>query len=287
MSSGGGLVKIVGIEKEDLRDFIEIDVDPKAWERFKSQRNAALLGCDFVTTYQDQYVWEVGKDFAMADFEGMTLYMAGQFTPKDPVYRNIILTGRTFLQEIDDARGVANQVLVKIDNRSHGEKVMSAVEKISFPVDIHVEPAQEAKDQAIKDLNDVLDYATYVIIFSSLVIFICIANTISMTTYDRAQEIGVLRSIGFERGRVLKLILMESAMLGLIGGVVGCIAAFLLLHFGNQSFAAMGVTIPLKLEPQLLGMGIAASLAVGLIGGILPAFRASRLKIVESLRKAD
>jgi len=164
---------------------------------------------------------------------------------------------------------------------------MREIEELSFPVDVHVEPAQEAKDQAIKDFNDVLTYASYVILFASLVILICIANTISMSTYDRAQEIGVLRSLGFERSRILKLILMESGMIGLIGGVMGCIAAYLILHFGNQSFAAMGVTVPLKLRPELLGVGIGASLLVGLIGGIMPAIKASRMKIVESLRKAD
>jgi len=282
----------VGIDKDSLREFIEIEVDPKAWELFKTKRNAALLGCDFVNnyrddTYKDRYSWKVGEDFVMADFQGMSLYMAGVFTPRDPAYRNIILTDRIFLQEIDDLRGVANQVLIRIDNRLEAENVMREIEELSFPVDVHVEPAQEAKDQAIKDFNDVLTYASYVILFASLVILICIANTISMSTYDRAQEIGVLRSLGFERSRILKLILMESGMIGLIGGVMGCIAAYLILHFGNQSFAAMGVTVPLKLRPELLGVGIGASLLVGLIGGIMPAIKASRMKIVESLRKAD
>lgn len=262
-------------------------MEPEAWERYRSKRNAALLGCDFVTTFKDKYVWEVGKEFVMADFEGMSLYMAGVFTPKDPAYRNVILTGRIFLQEVENRRGVANQVFVWLDNRLNAQTAMAGIEAVDFPVKIHVEPAKEAQDQALDDMNDMLRYASWVILFTSLVILVCIANTISMSTYDRAQEIGILRSLGFERSRILRLILAESAALGLIGGAVGCGTAYLMLTFGNQQFAIRGMTIPLQLRPELLSVGIVMSIFVGVAGGILPAVRASRIKIVESLRKAE
>jgi putative ABC transport system permease protein len=240
-----------------------------------------------VTTYKDKYIWEVGEDFVLADFKDLSLYMAGAFTPKDPAYRNVILTGRTFLQEAEDRRGIANQIFVKLADRSFAGQVKSEIEKMDFPIKIHVESAQEAMDQAMDDLNDMLVYATYVILFTSLVILVCIANTISMSTFDRTQEIGVLRALGFERPRVLKLVLFESAALGLIGGGLGCLAAFFMLAVDNQDVAVRGYTIPLQLRPELMAAGIGASLVVGLIGGLLPAYRASRLKIVDSLRKAE
>lgn len=263
------------------------DVEPEAWERFMSKRNAALLGCDFVTTFKDTYIWEVGKDFVMADFHDLSLYMAGVFTPKDPSYRNVILTDKTFLQEVDDKRGIANQIFVMLENREHAGSVIDGIKKLSFPVKIHVEPLQEALDQAIDDLNDMLLYASYVILFTSFVILLCIANTISMSTQDRAQEIGVLRSLGFERYRILGLILAESITLGLFGGAIGCLGAYLMLTLGNQNFSMRGFTVPLEMRPILLFVGIGASLVVGFIGGLLPAIRASRVPIVISLRKAD
>jgi len=262
-------------------------VSPETWKKFVSKRNAALLGCDFVTAFRDKYVWEEGKEFVMADFEGMSLYMAGVFTPKDPSYRNVILTGRVFLQEVEDRRGVANQVFIEIDNRQNAGKTMSAIEAMDFPVKIHVEPAKEAMDQAMDDLNDMLGYASWVILFTGLVILVCIANTISMSTYDRLQEIGILRSIGFERSRVFRIILTESTMLGLMGGAVGCLAAYLLLSLGNQQFCMRGITIPLRMRHELFAVGLGMSVVVGLAGGILPAFKASRATIVASLRKAE
>jgi putative ABC transport system permease protein len=229
----------------------------------------------------------VGKEFVMADFDDLSLYMAGVFKPKDPAYKNVILTGRVFLQEVEDRRGMANQIFVKLKDRKLADQSESAIEAIDFPVEIHVEAGQEALDQAMDDMNDMLRYASYVILFTSLVILICIANTISMSTYDRSQEIGVLRSLGFERSRVLKIILFESAALGVIGGALGCVVAYLVLTFGNQSFSMRGFTIPLEMRPELLVLGLGASLVVGIVGGILPSIRASRLKIVESLRKAE
>ncbi|MBU0756236.1 MAG: ABC transporter permease [Planctomycetes bacterium] len=240
-----------------------------------------------MTTYKDKYIWEAGKDFVMADFHNLSLYMAGVFTPKDPAYRNVILTGRTFLQEVEDRRGIANQIFVKLDDRTFADAAKTQIEGLNFPVKIHVESAQEAMDQAMDDLNDMLRYAAYVILFASLVILICIANTISMSTFDRTQEFGILRALGFERPRVMKLVLLESVFLGLMGGALGCVAAFLMLSLGHQDLAVRGFTIPLKLRPELLGAGIGVSLLVGLLGGLLPAIRASRMRIVESLRKAD
>lgn len=223
----------------------------------------------------------------MADFQDLSLHMAGVFTPKDPTYRNVILTDKTFLQEVDGKRGIANQIFVKLDNRLNADAAMAGIEAIDFPVKIHVEPAQEALDQAIDDLNDMLRYASYVILFTSFVILICIANTISMSTQDRAQEIGILRSMGFERYRILGLILAESITLGLIGGTLGCLSAYLMLTLGNQQFSMRGFTVPLQIRPVLLLVGIVSSLLVGFAGGLLPAIRASRVPIVVSLRKAD
>jgi len=223
----------------------------------------------------------------MADFDDLSLFMAGVFTPREPAYRNIIITDRVFLQEADGKRGVANQIFVSIDDRENTEAVLSAIAAIDFPVNVHAEPLRVALDHAIDDLNDMLRYAGYVIAFASLVILLCIANTISMSTHDRTQEIGVLRSLGFERSRIMKLVLSESIALSFLGGALGCITVFLILSFSGQTIAVRGFTVPLFMSPSILAIGIAASFAVGLAGGFLPALRASRIDIVKSLRNVD
>jgi len=266
---------------------IEFDLEPGVWEKFCSKRNGALLGIDIVTKYSDQYVWKEDGEFAMADFEGLSLFMAGTFTPRDPAYRNVILADRVFLQDVDGSRGVSHQIFVKIEDRDGAEGICTAIDNLDFPIKTHTEPAQVALDQALDDLNDMLKYAGYVIVFSALVIFLCIANTISMSTYDRTQEIGILRAMGFEQPRVLRLVLAESVLLSLLGGALGCVAAFLIITFSNQELALRGVSIPIVMRPVILGLGIVASLIVGFAGGLIPAFNASRLNIVRSLRNVE
>jgi putative ABC transport system permease protein len=264
-----------------------MDVDPKAWEDFLAKRNGALLGTDLVNRYKDEYVWEVGKEFAIADFDGLSLFMAGEFIPRDSAYKSVILADRVYLQEVDALRGICHQLFVKIDDRKNSNRIAAAIDDLDFPVKPNTESAQVALDQAFDDLNDMLRYAGYVIIFTVLVIFLCIANTISMSTYDRTQEIGVLRSMGFERSRIMQIVLAESVLLSLLGGVLGCGAAFLVLELAEQVIFLRGVAVPIVMRPVILSLGIGASLLVGLLGGILPAFNASRLNIVKSLRNVE
>ena len=108
-----------------------------------------------------------------------------------------------------------------------------------------------------------------------------------MSTYDRSHELGVLRSIGFDRARILRLVMFEAGLLGLLGGALGCLIAFLVLHYSDQTILAMTVEVPIEMRPMVLGVGVGVSLLVGLAGGLLPAIRASRLKIVDSLRRAE
>jgi ABC-type antimicrobial peptide transport system permease subunit len=114
-------------------------------------------------------------------------------------------------------------------------------------------------------------------------------NTMYAAVARRTREVGVLRTLGFGRGSVLTSFLVESVILGVVGGVVGdLLAIFLGLAAGlNQRLMSVGTVVfssAFSLN-ALLG-GLAAALLIGIAGGLMPAWRASRLPIVESLREA-
>ncbi len=114
-------------------------------------------------------------------------------------------------------------------------------------------------------------------------------NTMYAAVARRTREVGVLRTLGFGRGSVLTSFLVESVILGVVGGVVGdLLAIFLGLAAGlNQRLMSVGTVVfssAFSLN-ALLG-GLAAALLIGVAGGLMPAWRASRLPIVESLREA-
>jgi putative ABC transport system permease protein len=105
----------------------------------------------------------------------------------------------------------------------------------------------------------------------------------------RSREIATLRALGFNTISVLVSILGESLVLGAIGGVIGGIAAYFAFNgyqtstINFQTFSQ--VAFAFRVTPQLLGMGLFYALAMGLIGGLLPAIRAARLPIPAALRE--
>ena len=231
MSSGGGLVKIAGIDKERICEFLDIEVDDGAFAEFLSRRNGALLGVDIAgdRNMKQRYVWETGKEFAISDFGGLTLYMAGVFTPKDPTLRSVILVGDLFLEEVDNRRGEGNQVLVKIGHRDDAPRVAKAIDALDFPVKLQTSTQQAALDQAVADLDEMLRYAAHVIAAVAIVIFIGLANATSMAVRERVREVGMLRSLGFSRRKVVSLIAGEAFSLSLAGGLIGCGVAYLMI----------------------------------------------------------
>ncbi|KAF0181073.1 MAG: ABC transporter permease [Nitrospirae bacterium] len=104
---------------------------------------------------------------------------------------------------------------------------------------------------------------------------------------NRTGEIGTLRALGFRRSSILGAFLMESLLLGLVGGCIGLfLASFMQLvtisTMNWQTFSELAFSF--ALTPEITLLSIAFSLVMGFVGGFLPAVRASRMNIVEALR---
>jgi ABC-type lipoprotein release transport system permease subunit len=114
-------------------------------------------------------------------------------------------------------------------------------------------------------------------------------NTMYAAVASRTKEIGALRAIGFSRGAVLTSVLVESVLLALLGGVVGCLLAIPVRTFttGTMSFATFSeLAFRFQVTPGMMLAGLVFSAAMGLVGGFFPARRAATMPIVEALRQA-
>ncbi len=114
-------------------------------------------------------------------------------------------------------------------------------------------------------------------------------NSMYAAVATRSKEIATLRAIGFGGLPVLISVMIESLLLALVGGLMGALIAYLL--FNNLSVATLGqnftqVVFSFKVTPELVVRGLVISLIIGMIGGFLPAIRAARLPVVDSLRAA-
>jgi ABC-type antimicrobial peptide transport system permease subunit len=110
-----------------------------------------------------------------------------------------------------------------------------------------------------------------------------VLNTMLMSVYERTREIGVLRSLGWRRRMVLGLILREAILLGLLGGATGIFIA-LGLNAMISLIPSYGEMITPLWELEMLARAIGVALLLGVLGGLYPAYRATRLQPVEALR---
>lgn len=113
------------------------------------------------------------------------------------------------------------------------------------------------------------------------------ANTMYAAVAGRAREIGTLRAIGFRRRSILFSFMLESILLCLLGGALGCLATlpFNGLSTGTANWATFSeITFSFRFGPTVLLQGLTLALVMGLLGGLFPALRAIRLNTATALR---
>ena len=135
-------------------------------------------------------------------------------------------------------------------------------------------------DSSISIFNAIiLSVALISIVLGSLTVI----NTMTMSVAERTREIGIKRAIGATRRVIMRELVWEAGFMGLIGGLVGLGLAGLVVYVANEVGQTSG-TVLFRLTPWLGAIGVTFSTVLGAIAGVLPAWNASRLDPVETLR---
>ena len=116
-------------------------------------------------------------------------------------------------------------------------------------------------------------------------ILLVAANTMAMAIRERTAELAVLKTLGFDDGTVFRIVLAEAALITLGGGLLGALLAKLLIDVSG--FNAGGLLPPLRVHWATVAGAVAAAVAVGAASGLIPAWQASRLRIVDALRRVE
>lgn len=117
-----------------------------------------------------------------------------------------------------------------------------------------------------------------------VIIFAVVANTMAMTARERLSEYATLKALGFSPGFVGLLIVAESVMLSLIGGLLGVLATFPLAALFKA--AMKGMFAVFRVTEETVALQMLAALIVGLFAAAIPAIRSARVNVVEGLRHA-
>ena len=133
------------------------------------------------------------------------------------------------------------------------------------------------------DQIEYIDWFVWIISLVSVAVGgLGVLNTMLMTVSERTREIGTLRALGWSRGRVLRLILMEGVLIsglgGLVGLVVGVVGAEVIILWAPQGFLGT------KYAPELFLQAFSVALLLGFAGALYPAVQAGRLSPIEALK---
>ncbi len=110
-----------------------------------------------------------------------------------------------------------------------------------------------------------------------------VANTVMMSVYERTREFGVMRALGAKRGFIFRLVLLEALLLALLGGALG-MGLGVLASQGINLYTVKEVGLALSaVTPRLALFALGVALSLGLFAGLLPAYNASRIPVVEAL----
>lgn len=133
-----------------------------------------------------------------------------------------------------------------------------------------------------KQIGDIGSIMAVILGAAFFTILLVAGNTMAQAVRERAEELGVLKALGFTDAQVLRLVLLESFFLSMLGGFVGLALAYGLISLGDPTHGALvGFYFPVK----RIAMGVAFVLLLGLISGLLPAIQAMRLRIADALRR--
>jgi putative ABC transport system permease protein len=186
------------------------------------------------------------------------------------------------LQEMMGREGKITAMVVSADDpepefvRALGKRIEAAIDGLAAV------PARDFVERdAILRLAKAMAWATWAV---ALVLgSVGMLNTMAMSVFERTREIGTLRALGWKRRRVVWLVMGEALALGVVGAVLGVVLGFLGLQALTLAPTSRGF-VTSDLPPGSVWVGAGVALILSLLGGLLPAIRASRLDPTEALR---
>ena len=278
------------IEPESyLRMYPEIQLTPEERQAFMDDRTGCIVGEGLARTYGfkvgDRIVLQVGipvygdQDFP---FNIRGIYHAAGTA----VDNQSMMFHWKYADERSLQKGMAGWYVIKIDDPGKAAEVASAIDTQFANTPYETKTDTEQQFQAsfasmFGNLNLLLGSIAFAVVITTLFVA---ANTMAMSVRERTTEIAVMRTLGFPARTIFFFIAGEGLIISLLGGLLGAVLARLIVN--GETLGMVGGFIPyfgVSFANAAIALGISG--IIGLVAGIIPAVMASRLKIVDALRR--
>jgi putative ABC transport system permease protein len=277
---------VLAVDYDNIPEiFPDWDLSAEANQQFKSMRTAALVATNLMKLYH----WNVGQ----------TIMLRGTMYPVDVQLTIVgilneeaagprIIFRRDYMEELLGRPGTANLFWVKIDSSRSAPEVIAAIDEM-FANSAN-ETATETEVALIKNqvggtLGLMLTGAKFLAAIVMCTIALVAANTAAMGVRERRHEMAVMRAMGFTRNSIIIRILFEGLVIGVTGGVFGCILAMLGFDLLPHVSGALGpLALAMTLQPRIIAYSFAIAAAIGAASGFIPAALATRHDIATELR---
>jgi putative ABC transport system permease protein len=250
-----------------------------AWKRDRA-------GCVVDVELAKKHNWKIGDHIILQGSifpTNLDLTVRGIYTI-DPPNSALYFHTKYLEESVDWFKDSAGFYFTRVDTPDSMPRAARAIDDVfhGSPVPTKSESEQAFKLDFIATLGNVKAFILSIcgaVVFTTLLV--C-ANTMAMSIRERTREVAVLRTLGFTRGSILKLLLSESVVISMIGGTVGVALGSVIVK--AMSRPGIGLPVSMHMTPYTALVVMVVAGLVGVASGVIPSYRASNLGIVDALR---
>ena len=278
------VVTFRGVPMDDLENALakESRIIEGSSDSWRSRGDGAIVG----EALAKRRGIKVGDRFSAA---GITVFVAGILESDHAQDRNVSWVHLPFLQESARRGGtgsIVTQFNVKVDDPTRLESIAADIDD-AFAHDEHpttTRPEKAFVGRAASDIIELVDFAGMLAWGSLAAVFALIANAIILSMRDRVRDHAVLQTLGYTGGLIGWMVVIEGILLGLAGGLLGALAAWMTVRLGHFSLTMEGLNVEIATGWIAPVLGIVAAIVLGLLAGIVPAIRLARHDISSAFR---
>jgi putative ABC transport system permease protein len=270
----------------------EMKVPPDQMETWKHDKQGAIVG----DVLAKKLGWKVGDKIILQSgiypgdwqFTVDAIYQAASKS----VDRSTFVFHWDYLNDTMPAerRDQVGWIVSRVDDPGHVADISAGFDKRFEDLDTPTLSQDERSFNAsfLAMFSAILKAMNIISLVILVIMTLILGNTIAMGVRERTSEYGVLRAIGFLPSHVALWIVGESLVTGILGGLLGIALAYPFINFGVGRFVEenMGSFFPyFRLEPAAMAQALLVAACLGIAGSILPARSASRLNVVDAVRR--